>query len=163
MTKGEMLSEPEVKGIEMRGNLTLRLIGVIITIFVLIITLKPSLIKDNLMIAFQIVLSIPLLISSHFFNVRHIRHGRDYGFGPMSSVCFLLGYGFLINVVGIIFSVIVSKYAGLVFFVINILLSFIYSYVVLRADREKFWRRVKRDAFFALLVICLGIIPSWLL
>ena len=73
---------------------------------------------------------------------------------------FLLGYTFLINVVGILLISLISLKVGIIFFGVNILSPIVYSCVDISYDRNKLKERLLKDGFFILLVIILGILPA---
>jgi hypothetical protein len=136
-----------------------RLIGVAFVIFVFIITMRPQ-IFDKQIIAFQLILSIPFLLTSalSFSKLYYTQHSKQWDF--LSWVTFLIGYTFLLNIVGIIVAFFISKWMAIIFFIVNWLLSLIYSYVDVYPDSKLPNKDVFKNAFFVLLQIMLGVLPA---
>jgi hypothetical protein len=136
-----------------------RLIGVAFMIFVFIITMRPQ-IFDKQIIAFQLILSIPFLLTSalSFSKLSYTQQAKQWDF--LSWVTFLIGYTFLLNVVGIIVAVFLSRVMAMVFFVVNWILSLTYSYVDVYPNKKLYRKDVFKNAFFILLQIVLGVLPA---
>ena len=145
---------------KLRLDINRTLLAICFTLFTFIVAISPSLLKDNILIALQLTLAIPLLTSS-LFSRSKITYAKNkkvwdrYGF-----ITFLIAYSFLINIVGIFLSTITTIEIGLTFFGINIFLALIYSVIDVSEDKNKLKSRIIKDLSFILLIIFLGILPS---
>lgn len=134
---------------------------VVFTIFTLLVTLTPELLKEDPFLSIQIVLSIPLLFSAIFARSRSVYTGKDtrlwntYGF-----LCFLIAYTFLVNSVGILLSIFSTPTVVIVFFVANLILSSAYSTLEVRERVERIKERLWKDTIFIALIIFLGLLPA---
>jgi hypothetical protein len=142
-----------------RQQLNTALLGISFTVFALVITLKPELIKDEIL-SIQLVLAIPLIISSIFARIRlSYAHSEKrwelFGYGT-----FIIAYSFLINTMGILLASVVSLTAALGFFAVNIVAAILYSAIEISYSRKEILERVVKDAVFFGLVTALGILPS---
>ncbi len=137
------------------------LLGVAFTIFTFIASTNPQLLKNNNLLAMQLTLAIPLLLCSLFAkqklidNQKRIKEWNDYGF-----VTFILAYGFLINSIGILLSLVVNYKITLIFFLLNIINPITYSYMKIMDDRKIIKERIYKDSLFIIIIILLGILPS---
>ncbi|MEK7447387.1 MAG: hypothetical protein AAB632_01110 [Patescibacteria group bacterium] len=144
-----------------RVHMNIAYLLVVFTIFTLLITLTPELLKEDAFLSVQIVLAIPLLFSSIFARSRSVYVGKDtrlwktYGF-----LCFLIAYTFLVNSVGILLAVFSSSGIVLIFFIANLILSSTYSFLEVRERREKMKERLWKDTIFIAIIIFLGLLPA---
>lgn len=153
--------QEKIKAIsEKHINVNLWLISLSFTIFTFISVIRPELLKDNVLLAIQLTLSIPLMMSSVFARqrifdtVKKIKEWYDYG-----TITFVLAYGFLVNSVGIILCSILGFKIALIFFLANIISSIVYSYMEVREDSSNLKSRIYKDLFFLSIVVLLGILP----
>tara|TARA_Y100000310_G_C20526476_1_gene736317 strand:- start:426 stop:908 length:483 start_codon:yes stop_codon:yes gene_type:complete len=143
-----------------RLAINLTLLGVCFSIFTFIIALKPDLLRENLLLSAQLTLAIPFIITSIFARTtlgytKKPKIWNKYGF-----ITFLFAYGFLINVVGVLLSSLVSVRIGILFFIANIILALSYSYMEIKGDNYKIKRRIKKDLIFISILLFGGILPS---
>jgi len=148
---------------QLRLSINQSLLAITFTVFALTISLKPSLLKESLFVPTQLTVAIPLLFSSLFARsklpfAKHPRMWEEYGY-----FTFLIGYSFLINVLGTLLTVSIGKPSGIIFFVANILISVAYSCLEIAEDRSKLFSRIRKDLFFATILFLGGILPSFIL
>ncbi len=143
-----------------RIDINLRLLGTAFAVFTFIIALRPAILKDNIPLALQLTLAIPLLITSTLVRTKQYNHHEYKNWNAFGYATFILAYTMMINVVGILLSVLVSLYVGLVFFFVNMLMAVIYSYFEVYYDRQAMKSRLYKDLFFLLMLILLGVYPS---
>lgn len=158
------MDKKEDKTFETKAKLRLAinqtLLAVCFTLFTFIVAVNSSLLKENILVAIQLTLAIPLLTSSLFArsNLPYAENKKvwnNYGF-----ITFLIAYGFLINLVGILLSTITTFRIGMVFFGANIFLALMYSSLEIYENRAKLKSRFIKDLAFILLIVFLGILPS---
>jgi len=133
------------------------LIGVAFTVFALLVGLTSNTLIRNEILTMQLVLSIPFLLTSTLANSKlsytlHERHWDTLGWS-----CFIIGYGFLLNVVGIFVYFLLGFLPAFGFFVVNILLMMIYSSVQISYDRHSIRRRIMKDLVFVIIILVFGI------
>jgi len=143
-----------------RLKVNLTLLGICFTIFTFIIAVNPSLFKANLFLASQLTIAIPIFITSIFARTRLGYSKKPKIWNKYGFITFMIAYSFLINVIGILLSTLVSLSMGMVFFVMNIISVLTYSYVEIKEDKAKIKSRVKKDLIFILILIFGGILPS---
>lgn len=75
-------------------------------------------------------------------------------------ITFIISYGFLINVIGILVSTLISVPVAMIFFIANILLAITYSIVDISKNKDKIRIRVYKNIAFSAILLFLGILPS---
>jgi hypothetical protein len=139
-------------------NMTLLLVA--FTIFTFVATIKPEILTQNKILAVQLTLSIPFLITSSFARTKEIKPKLYKLWNKMGFFNFIIGYSFLINTIGIMLALLVSTWVSIIFFITNILMSVIYSYIEFRYGGDSLSSRLLKDGSFILILILLGILPS---
>ncbi len=118
------------------------LLAISFTVFALIVSLDKS-----------------LFLSSTFArsktDEKNVVRWENYAF-----FTFLIGYSFLLNVVGLLLSNAVSPLLGLLFFLVNILTASTYSFMKILDNKIKMKTRLLKDGFFLLLILLGGVLPS---
>ncbi|MFA6252466.1 MAG: hypothetical protein WCX74_03640 [Candidatus Paceibacterota bacterium] len=142
-------------------NVNLWLLGVLFTVFTFLVATNAQVLRDNIIIAFQLTAAIPLMMSSIFarqrlaYSEKREKEWHVYGF-----IMFILAYSFLINSVGITIAYLVNIKVSILFFLINIINPIVYSYMEIMDDRTKIKSRIIKDGFFIIIVIILGVLPA---
>lgn len=145
---------------ESRLNTNLFLLTIAITLFTFIIAINPVLVKNNIFLSLQLTLSIPLFCSSIFARAKlaytqKIRMWDNYGF-----ITFIIGYGFMINSIGILLSSLVSVLVGIIFWGMNMITPIIYSLLEIIEDKTRLKSRIWKDLLFIITIVLLGILPA---
>jgi hypothetical protein len=143
-----------------RISINIRLIAVAFTIFIFILATKSEIMTSNKMVALEIVLSIPFLLSSIFSRSKLSYSNESKKWDNFGWFGFIVGYAFLINVVGILISTYISLLYGIVFFLVNGILTVTYTILDISQNKDKMATRILKDLFFILLLVILGILPS---
>jgi len=141
-----------------KAEINLWLLSIAFTLFALIISINPALIRDNIFLSLQLTLTIPTLIHSIFARTRtsFSAHKLWYMYG---YITFTIGYAFLMNVVGILLSKLVSTQTGFIFWGVNILLVIIVTILEFIGDKRKIKIRLIKDSFFLFILFVGGILP----
>ena len=140
-------------------HINLGLLSASITFFIFSVTINHDLLKNNLFLALQITLAIPLFITSIMARVKlaytpHFKKWGRYGF-----ITFILGYAFLINTIGLLLSNIINLRIGMVFFGVCIVSDLIYT--IMGSLEKKNWiKSLYKDLLYILILIFGGILPS---
>ena len=140
-------------------EINLYLLAITFTLFTFIIAINPALIRDNAYLSLQLTLAIPLLISSTFARTKLIHREKPSVWATYGFVTFILAYAFLINVVGILLSTLVSTRIGMVFWGVNIVLSLLYFSLEVIEDNDKVSSRVWKDIVFIAIILAGGLLP----
>lgn len=154
----------EIKTIQdkarLRMDINLWFLAIAFTLFTFIISLNPTLVKNNIFLSLQLALSIPLLFSSIFARSRLCFSSKVMGWNLYGFITFTVAYGFLINVIGILLATLVGVKIGMIFWVANILSALFYSFLEILEDKIKFRSRLYKDAIFILILILGGLFPA---
>jgi hypothetical protein len=140
--------------------ITVRLIGVSFVIFVFIVTIRPQILFQDQLVTLQLILSIPFLLTAalSFSKLSYSPLSKEWDF--MSWLTFLIGYTFLLNIVGIIVAASLSLTLAIIFFITNWILSLAYSYVDAKPDGRMSKKDIFKNIFFMLLQVFLGVLPA---
>lgn len=141
-----------------RISINLTLLGIAFTLFGLTINLKPELLFNSIFLTYQLVLSIPFLISSILARTK-MPYGNFKKWDRFGFITFIIGYSALINSVGLILSNFVSNQVSIIFFLANVLLAVIYSIVQVSCERNTLVQRIYQDLIFVILITLFGILP----
>ena len=148
-----------IKAVE-RSKVNLSLLGICFSLFTFIIAINSSILQDNFLLALELTISIPLFLSSVFANSKLAYAKKPEMWRKFGFATYLVGYGFLINVIGMLLSSFVSVKISIIFFALNIITALTYSFLEVIEDRKKLKSRICKDLFFILLLVICGILPS---
>ena len=145
---------------ESKNLANVTLLGICFTIFTFIISIRPELLIRDYVLTLQLVCSIPLFMSTIFARIKagHLKKAKYVG--AYGSTTFLLGYTFLVNVVGLLTSNFISLKISMIFFIVNILAALSYTIVQIGDHKNTWKRRIIKDGAFIILIILLGILPA---
>ncbi|MGV8169041.1 MAG: hypothetical protein ACP5N3_03215 [Candidatus Nanoarchaeia archaeon] len=152
-------AERELKG-RIRLDINLWMFSVAITIFVFILAMNPDILRTTFTLPIQITCAIPLFITSIFARSKLLHAKKPDMWESYGAATFLLGYAFMVNIIGILLATFINLHIGLIFFLFSILISLIYSVLDVIEDDYKWKRRLLKDGGFILLLILGGILPS---
>ena len=155
-----MVSKKQEIKSKLRVDISRSLITVSITIFIFILTFKPEILKGSFLLPVQITFSIPLFLTSMFARMRLAYKERPKIWETYEYISFVLGYFLLLNSLGILLSLRINLTIGMMFFAINILISLIYSSILIRENKAKLKSRIIKDSFFIIITLFGGILPS---
>jgi hypothetical protein len=130
------------------------------TLFGIIVSLNPSLLKESFLLPMRLTITIPLLLSSIFARSKLAYTQRPKLWESYGFITFLISYSFLINILGILLAASVGLFFGLAFLFANIMISMVYSSLEVLEDKSKLFLRIKKDLFFIILLILGGILPA---
>ena len=144
--------------VQERTKLINVLIGVAISSLFFISAFSPEIFKTNLLFVSQLILSIPILLSSSFFLSKTLTSINPIKLKNYSRTLFSIGYAFIINSIGIIVSILAGANIALLFFGVNILNALAYSLIMVKSENQSFSRRLFKDSIFIGVVILGGIL-----
>jgi hypothetical protein len=135
------------------------LIGVSFTIFALLFSLQSDFLIKSGILTMQLVLSVPFLLTSTLADTKLSYTFHEKHWESIAWSYFIIGYCFLLNVVGILVYHLIGFTPAALFFVVNIALMLTYSAVEISYNREATARRISKDLFFIIIIFLGGIWP----
>jgi hypothetical protein len=155
------MRDEEVKSIKLdtRNLIDATLLGISITLFALVATLKPEVLGDAIF-SVQLSLAIPLFMSA---LLTRSRTPFEKGKNIWDNVAFIshaFAYGFLINIVGLLLSLFVLKWIVILFFFVNIISGLTRSSIRVYLNPEKTRKRVFKELLHISIFIFLGLLPA---
>jgi len=152
-------AERELKG-KIRLDINLWMFSVAITIFVFILATNPNILRATFALPIQITFAIPLFITSIFARSKLPHAKKPEMWETYGATTFLLGYAFIMNIIGILLATLINLQIGLIFFLFSIFISLFYSVLDVIEDDYKWKRRLVKDGAFILVLILGGILPA---
>jgi hypothetical protein len=143
-----------------RIAVNLSLLGICFSLFTFIIAINHTILKENFILALELTIAIPLLLSSLFSQTKLVHMKKPVMWEKFSYISFTLGYSFLISAIGILLSSLVDTKIGLTFLGANILMTLFYSSLKIIEDKSKLKSRLFKDLFFIIMLLIFGILPS---
>lgn len=148
----------EVVRINARLMINSMLAGAVVSMFFLIASIQPKILTDNPILATQMVLAVPFLVSACMAN-SYLEHAKNkklwYNFGWFT---FISGYAFTLNAIGIIISLVTSIKIGLIFYSFSFLLPLAYSFMLVVFEKKSLIERIVKDFIFLGLQLVLGVL-----
>jgi len=137
----------------MQVAFTTRLLGMTITLFMLILTIKAELLDYNY-VAWQLSLAIPILFAALISNSKIIDEGSFEKYKTFNLIVNSLAISLVANTIGLLISKYISLYIGLSYFSIFLV---IYGYFFIKDfESKKFYN----EMIILALIVLLGIIPA---
>jgi len=136
------------------------LLGITFSLFVFIIVLNPELLNESFFLPIQLTLAIPLFLSATFAQSKLIYAEKKQMWENYGFITFILGYSFLINIVGTLLSLFVGTEIAMFFFLAVIITPIVYSTLAVIENRSKLKTRIVEDTFFITIILLGGILPS---
>jgi hypothetical protein len=143
-----------------RIRINVTLLGICFTLFTFLIAFNPDLLKKNLFLTLQLVCSIPLFMTSLLARAKSSYTLGRRAWTNLGFITYITAYAFMINVVGIFLFLYVSFFAGIVFYILNIILAVLYSIIEVHYNTDKFKGKLIKDSYFIALLVLLGILPA---
>jgi hypothetical protein len=133
--------------------LTTRLFGVLLTVFILILTVKSELLQYKI-ITLQLVLAIPITFISMVINSKIHNEKSFFKYRTLNIITASFSISLILNALGLLITKYVSVYAGILFFIVLIIaygLFFIIDY----KDRKVF-----NEMIIIIMLFIFGLLPS---
>jgi hypothetical protein len=130
-----------------------RLLGVSITIFVLLLTLKSELLEETIIIS-QLALSIPFLVVSMITNAKIVDSDSLKDYYLFNRITNSIGISLVFNAIGLLISNYLSKVIGLAFFAMILVL--LAGLLYLDFNQRKFYNEI----LIITLIFLLGLLPA---
>ena len=139
--------------ISLNGSLLAATMG----IFFLVISFRLEMLTSNPILVFQLVAAIPLFLTSNLSYSKIAYRDDIKNWNRLAWITFILGYSFLLNVIGVLCSKIFGLSFGVLFFVFSWVLSIVYSIVDIGSDKHFLNERIFKTLFFVLIQSFLGL------
>lgn len=152
-------SEVWINKAKLRIDLNRSLLVICFTLFTLIIAINPLILKNNTILTVELILAIPLLISSSLTRMKLVYSNKREIWNNFGFITFIIAYGLLINVIGMFLTSLVNQKISMLFFGANILMALAYSLIEVFEDKEKLSSRFYKDLFFIAVLVFGGILP----
>ncbi len=150
----------KISDIGPRIDINLALLGIAFVLFTLVVTNSPELLKQNIFLATELTLVIPLLITSCSAKLKIITRSFNKAWRKLGFYTYLVGYAMLLNVIGIFLQIFVSINISLLFFGVNIFMALLYSVFEIVEKSDTFSSKWLKDLLFILLLVLGGILPA---
>jgi len=137
----------------MNVSIASRLLGVSITVFVLLLTLKSELLEKDIIIL-QLALSMPLLLASMISNAKIVDTDSFKDYYLFNRLTNSAGIALIFNTIGLLVASHISKIIGIVFFILLLILLSGLLYL----DLNK--RKIYNELMMILIVLVLGLLPA---
>jgi hypothetical protein len=142
-----------------RMNLNTFLLSTAIFAFFTTINLRKELLFQPLLLI-QLTLSIPLLLLSTLAYSKLGYREQTERWNLLGWVAFILGYAFILNVIGILVANAISTVLSVIFFVSSCGLALVYSAVDISYRKTVLRERVIKDLLFITVQVCLGLLVA---
>jgi len=134
-----------------------RLLGVAITIFILIVTIKIELLAYTIMTA-QLILALPFLMAAMISNSKIVNQKTLSSYRILNRITSGIASAFLFNTLGLMVAKYISFLIGILFFVIFIVLLIILIFIDL--DKTTIENKLISEVLMIALMILLGLLPA---
>ena len=139
-------------------NLTI--LGICFTAFTFLIGIKPEILESNKFLSLQLTLAIPFFITSILARTKQTDNKTYKIWNNLGFATYIIAYSFFVNVLGILLSTFVSIFVSMLFFITNILLALVYSYIEVKYNKYEIRSRLIKDGYFILILIFFGMLPA---
>jgi len=140
-----------------RVALNRSLLAIVIGVFFLTINLREKLLFQKIL-TLQLILSIPLFLTSILAYAKISYKSQIGRWNKFGWITFMLGYAFLMNVIGIIVNNLLGISIALLFFFFTWILLLIYSFIDISYDNSVIKERLIKDLSFITIQFIFGIL-----
>lgn len=151
------IKKPVGKRSSMEVAIGSRLLGVAITIFILILTIKSELLSYTIMTA-QLVLSIPFLMATMISNSKIVDEQTLCRYRVINRITSAIASAFLFNTIGLLVTKYVSLVIGIIFFLAFIILLTMLVFIDL--EKTTFKNKLMNEILMIAMMIALGLLPA---
>jgi hypothetical protein len=141
-----------------RVGINTTFLGICFSLFTFIVAINSEILKDNLLLTLELTVAIPLFLGSIFARNRLAYTKKPIIWNNLGGTMFNLGYGFLISVIGMLISSLVSIKISMLFFLLNLIITLTYSFFAYTEEKNN--SRIIKDSFFLAITFIFGVLPS---
>lgn len=139
----------------MQVSFMTRLLGMAITLFILILTVKSELLEFKA-ISWQLSLAIPLLLASLITNSKITSFHSFSQHRYFNMIVTSAATGLLINTIGLLITKYVDHWIGFSYFILFLAIYAYFFIKDLKFGKDKVWN----ESIVLFLIVLLGIIPA---
>lgn len=143
-----------------RNLIDVTLLGICITLFGLVATIKTEMLSQNVLFTLQLVLAVPFLICGMLARIKEATYSDSFRWRRLSFISFTLAYGFFINSIGLVLAFTTPVYIALIFFGVNTLLTLVRAGIVVSYSPGRLKSRIIREIAHIALIVFLGVLPA---
>lgn len=134
-----------------------RLLGVAITIFILILTIKFELLEYTIMTA-QLIMSLPFLMAAMISNSKIVNQRTLGSYRILNRITSAIASAFLFNTLGLMVAKYISFTIGILFFAVFIIL--LITLIFIDLDKTTVQNKLMSEVLMITLMIVLGLLPA---
>jgi len=142
-----------------RNLIDVTLLGICITLFGLVATIRPEMVSGNPFFTLQLVLAVPFFMCGLLARIKEASYTDSHRWVKLSSISFTLAYGFFINAIALLLSFIAAVYVSMIFLAVNTLLTLVRASIAISYAPENMRARILREGVHIALIVFLGILP----
>jgi hypothetical protein len=143
-----------------RTLIDVTLLGICVTLFGLVSTIRPEVLSKDLYFTSQLVLAVPFFVCGLLARIKEVSYKDSYRWTRLTFISFTLAYGFFVNSLGLLLSFVAPIFISLIFFGTNTLLTLVRAWIVVSYKPSKLKSRLVREAIHIALIVFLGILPA---
>jgi hypothetical protein len=143
-----------------RNLIDVTLLGICITLFGLVVTIKPEILIKNLLFTLQLVLTVPFFVCGLLARIKESSYSDSFRWTKLVFISFTLAYGFFVNSIGLLLSFTTPIFASMFFFGINTFLTIVRAGIVVSYNPAKLKSRILREIIHIAIIVFLGILPA---
>jgi len=151
------MAKPVENRSSMEVAISSRLLGIVITIFILILTIKSELLAYKIM-AIQLVLAIPFVIGAMISSSKILTHQTLKRYVIINRICSSAASAFIFNTIGLLISKYVSLTIGVLYFIVFILI--LLEFIFIDLDKSDIKNKLIHEILIILLMIFFGLLPT---
>ena len=151
------MAKPVENRSSMEVAISSRLLGVVITIFILILTIKSELLAYKIM-AIQLVLAVPFVIGAMISSSKILTAQTLKRYVIVNRICSSAASAFIFNTIGLLISKYVSLMIGVLYFLVFILI--LIEFVFIDIDKSKLSNKLIHEILIIILMIIFGLLPA---
>ena len=140
-----------------RISLNTALLSIAIGVFFLTINIRQELLYQKILLA-QLVVSIPLFLTSILAYSKVGYRRKIEKWNMLGWITFILGYAFILNVIGILIGKFISIDISIVFFASSCILTLTYSYIEISYNKLAIKERIIKDSIFIATQLIFGLL-----
>ncbi|MBP7708522.1 hypothetical protein KA107_02460 [Candidatus Pacearchaeota archaeon] len=140
----------------MQVSFMTRLLGMTVTLFVLILTVKSELLQFKI-ITWQLAIAIPILFAALITNSKISSPSSFEEHRKFNLFVNSVSVALVINIIGLLLTRYVDKFMGFSYFILLLLTYFYFFMKDLRFGKEKIWN----ELIILALLILFGLVPAW--
>jgi hypothetical protein len=142
-----------------RNLIDVTLLSICITLFGLVATIKPEMLLRNPAFTLQLILAVPFFMCCLLARIKEATYIEAKLWYKLGYFCFTLAYGFFINSIALLLSIITPKYLALIFLAVNTGLTLARAFIEIHYKKHETRTILSREIVHMTIIIVLGVCP----